>query len=76
MSRRDRVLRKADKAPDERGLCGGPWEVEPVAAPDLPLSLHVARHFAGTLDSLALLHRSLAWQALALLGREMMRRLT
>ena len=46
------------------------------AAPDLPLSLHVAWHFAGNLDSLARLHRSLGWQALALLGREMMRRLT
>ena len=158
MSRRDRALRKVEKAPDGRGLCGGPWEVElvagdrlgqpghpayavvrrarpvaegggtvavygsyadalhtaavlpalgagnhlwlgpqrppgvtvhdgrsflghvagqgPAASPDLPLCLHVARHFAGNLDSLALLHRSLGWQALALLGREMMRRLT
>ena len=48
----------------------------PAASPDLQLSLHVARHLAGNLDSLALLHRSLGWQALALLGREMMRRLT
>ena len=45
--------------------------VEPVA---LPTFLHMARHYTADLDSLALLHRSLGVEALALLGRELMRR--
>jgi len=61
---------------DGRSFLGHVAGQGPAASLDLPLCLHVARHFAGNLDSLALLHRSLGWQALALLGREMMRRLT
>jgi hypothetical protein len=158
--RRDRELREADAVPDGRGVCAGPWEVEPVRAGSgrvfavvravgrsgrpvadgggavarcrsygdalrlaavlpalgvgnhlvvgeapkpmgyplhdgrwfvghlspatldgvaagasaLPSYLHATRHLTADLDSLALLHRSLGFEALALLGRELMRR--
>jgi len=61
---------------DGRSFLGHVAGQGPAASPDLPFSLHVARHFTGNLDSLAPVHRLLGWQALALLGREMMRRLT
>lgn len=53
-----------------RGMGDGP-----VALPDLPHFLHVARCLAANPDSLALLHRSLSAEALALLGRRLMGRM-
>jgi hypothetical protein len=46
----------------------------PAAAADLPTHLHLARHLAADPSSLTLLHRSLGFEALVLLGRELMRR--
>ncbi len=46
----------------------------PAGASARPAYLHAARHLTADLDSLALLHRSLGFEALALLGRELMRR--
>jgi hypothetical protein len=46
----------------------------PAAAADLPTHLHLARHLAADPASLTLLHRSLGFEALVLLGRELMRR--
>jgi len=44
----------------------------PAALSVLPHYLHVARHFAANPEALALLHRSLSAEALALLGRRLM----
>lgn len=60
---------------DGREFLGHVAATGPAADPALPHYLHLARHLTGDLESLALLHRALGAEALALLGRRLMRRI-